>query len=74
MGRGVVRKAPVSIAISRSDRPDLAQLKKGAGTVTVHGTPAEIALFAYGRTDQALVELLGEPADVARLRASSLGL
>lgn len=74
LGRGVVRQAPVGIAISRSDRPDLAQLKKGAGTVTVHGLPSEIVLFVYGRTEQARVELLGEPADVARLRAGSWGI
>ena len=43
-------------------------IKTGRGLVTVEGEPGEILLHASGR-DAARVELHGEPADVAALKA-----
>ena len=42
--------------------------------MTVRGVPSEVVLFVFGRKAQSDVELLGDEADVARLRESSLGV
>ena len=73
-GRGLVRNAKVGVVASRSDKPDTMTLKGGDPAVTVHGLPAEVALFVYGRKDQAQVELKGDPGDVALLTDTSLGI
>lgn len=73
-GRGLVRNAKVGVVASRSDKPDLMTLKRGAPGVTVHGLPAEVALFVYGRKDRARVELRGAPGDIALLTDTSLGI
>lgn len=73
-GRGLVRKAVVGVVVSRSDRPATATLKSGDPHVTVHGRPAEVALFVYGRSTVADVELWGNDADVALLSQTALGI
>ena len=42
--------------------------------MTVRGLPSEVTLFVFGRRAQADVELLGDDADLARLRGTSLGI
>jgi len=73
-GRGLVRKAKVGVVASRPDSPDTLVLKGGEPAVTVHGPPAEVALFVYGRTAQSLVELRGDDADIALLTDTSMGI
>ena len=51
-----------------------AVLKDGDTLVTVRGLPSEITLFVFGRRPQAVVEVLGDPADVASLSDHSLGI
>ena len=61
--------APVSRkAVTSSSR------KNGTPSVTVHGPPAEVALFVYGRKPQALVNLIGTDEDIALLSDTSLGI
>ena len=40
----------------------------------VRGAPAELLLFLYGRQPQSVVELDGDPDDVARLTRADLGI
>jgi hypothetical protein len=47
---------------------------KGAARVQVIGDPVELALFASGRLDHALVEFAGEADDVALVRGAKIGL
>ena len=72
-GRAMTRKAPVGVRIESSNGESKV-LKDSTPTVTVKGPPGELALYLYGRSAQARVELSGEPDAVARLRAVSLGV
>lgn len=51
-----------------------AKLPDEHGTVVLRGTPAELVLYAYGRTSVARVELGGDSADIAALQGAELGL
>ncbi len=66
--------APVGVVVERSDSEGRATLKKGDRGVVVRGLPSEVALYVYGRTEQARVELLGDESDVAALADASLGI
>lgn len=72
MSRILLRGVPVGIALRR---PDGAIWRAHGGTsyVTIAGLPSELVLYAFGRTDQARVELLGEERDVAELAGTRLG-
>lgn len=78
LGRATSLSAPTGVVMRRSDVPDArARLRKaqpGAGDVVVTGVPSELLLFAYGRQQQARVELDGEPDDVSTLQGASLGI
>ena len=74
IGRLPTMGAPTGVAVERSDTGDRATLKKGSRQVVVRGLPSEVALYVYGRTDQARVELVGDEADVAALADGALGL
>ncbi len=58
------------------DTNDGKQLELGRGTTPVHviGKPSELVLFVSGRTDNANVELVGEPAAVKKLVESVGGI
>lgn len=71
--RVATRKAPDRIAL-QSPGQDTMTAGKGGTTVTVAGPPGEIALFVFGRSSVARVDLSGDPAAVDRLRAAGLGL
>ena len=73
-GKGLTRNAPVGVTIENAVTGSRADLKGGRPSVTVRGVPSEVVLFVFGRSAQADVELVGDAADVARLRASSLGV
>ena len=67
MGRALLRKAPVGVTLERSDTGQRLMGKPGANRVVVVGAPSELLLFAFGRTRDAKVELIGSDADVAAL-------
>jgi uncharacterized protein (TIGR03085 family) len=80
MARMILRKAPVGVELARSDEPlpprsgaPSIRLTAKARTpvVTVTGTPAELTLWALGRTTAARVRLDGSVADVRALNAAS---
>jgi uncharacterized protein (TIGR03085 family) len=73
-GKGLTRNAPVGVTIENAVTGSRAVLKGGSPSVTVRGMPGEVVLFVFGRSAQADVELVGDAADVARLRDSSLGV
>jgi uncharacterized protein (TIGR03085 family) len=73
-GKALTRSAPVGVSIENSVTGSRAVLKNGSPSVTVRGVPSEVVLFVFGRKAQSDVELLGDEADVARLRESSLGV
>jgi uncharacterized protein (TIGR03085 family) len=80
MARFVLRKAPVGVELARDDQtgpgtagPRRFRITAKARTpvVTVTGTPAELTLWALGRTAAARVRLDGSEADVAALGAAT---
>jgi uncharacterized protein (TIGR03085 family) len=73
-GKGFTRSAPVAVTLQRSDTGERARLSGGDGDVVVRGLPAELALFVYGRSGHARVDLDGEAEAVAALRATDLGI
>lgn len=73
-GKGLARPAPVGVTLERSDNRDRAVLKDAATHVVVRGLPSELVLFAYGRQQQARVDLEGEDTAVAALTGADLGI
>lgn len=78
MARLVLRRAPTGVRLrwSSDARPDGPEqiVRRSEPLVTVSGTPAELTLWALGRTAVAQVELSGDDAAVARLRSASWSL
>ena len=79
--RLMLRKAPVGVELARDDQPDGAatgpvriMAKARAPVVTVTGSPAELTMWAFGRTGAAQVGLAGSDPDVAALSAASWGI
>ncbi|MFF9480326.1 TIGR03085 family metal-binding protein [Streptomyces sp. NPDC014733] len=73
MAKLLGRKSPVGLVLRRPDgRTAVAQ--RGAPVVTVVGEPGELTLFAYGRQQNADVELEGDPEAVAGARQAALGI
>ena len=73
-GKGLTRNAPVGVVVENAVTGSRATLKGGSPSVTVRGLPSEVVLFVFGRKAQSDVELVGDAADVERLRAASLGV
>jgi uncharacterized protein (TIGR03085 family) len=73
-GKWLVRRFAVGVVAERSDNGDRSVLRRGVRHVVVRGLPSEITLFVYGRKAQAEVVLEGDPADVARLSSTRLGI
>lgn len=79
LARLLLRRAPVGVELARDDDPG----RDGHGTggplritakarapmVTVTGTPAELAMWVFGRTGAARVGLEGSAPDIAALSA-----
>ncbi len=63
------RKAPVGLVLRRPDG-QTAVAHRGTPVVTVTGDPAELTMFAFGRTSAARVELEGEPEAIAKLEST----
>jgi uncharacterized protein (TIGR03085 family) len=81
LARLMLRKAPVGVELARDDQPDGAgagpvriMAKARAPVVTVTGSPAELTMWAFGRTTAAKVALAGSDPDVAALAAASWGI
>ncbi|MQA78619.1 MAG: TIGR03085 family protein [Streptosporangiales bacterium] len=72
MARPLLRKAPTGVVLRRDDGV-LWRARPGSSYVTLSGPASELVLYAYGRGDQATVEVLGDPADTDRFRKASLG-
>ena len=73
-GKGLTRGTPVGVTIENATTGSRAVLNGASPTVVVRGLPSEVTLFVFGRKQQADVELLGDDADLARLRGTSLGI
>jgi uncharacterized protein (TIGR03085 family) len=79
MARLMLRKAPVGVELARDGDPRDAQgtapiritAKARAPMVTVTGTPAELTMWAFGRTSDARVRVDGSVPDVAALTSAS---
>ena len=75
--RFFLRRAPVGVELARDDtagdggsaRPYRVTVKNATPTVTVIGTPAELTMWATGRTSAAHVRFDGTGEAVAALRA-----
>ncbi len=83
MARFVLRKAPVGVELARDDQPDPAgpggarvriTAKARTPVVTVTGPPAELTLWALGRTAAARVRLDGSDAAVEALSGARWGI
>ena len=72
--KGLTRGLDVGVTLERTDSPARTVVHEGTPMVRVRGLPSELALFVFGRTAVADVELLGDAAAVARLRGSDLGI
>jgi len=69
---GMAKKVPATIVITSPGRDD-----KQSGTgplLTLSGNPGELTMFGAGRQGAARVEIDGDPALAAELRAASLGV
>ncbi|CAA9336377.1 MAG: hypothetical protein AVDCRST_MAG34-841 [uncultured Nocardioidaceae bacterium] len=73
-GRALTVRSTVGVVAERSDTGERATWKGGEDAVVLRGQPSELALYAFGRQAQAVVETEGDPADVAALDRASLGI
>jgi uncharacterized protein (TIGR03085 family) len=80
MARALLRKAPVGVELARDDTEPgngttlRMTAKKATPVVTVIGAPAELVLWATGRTGAADVRFDGTEAAIASLAGSRWGL
>jgi uncharacterized protein (TIGR03085 family) len=68
-GRAFFRRAPVGVRL-RIPSGETATVRPGSPAVTLAGRPSELVLFGFGRGANAEVEVEGDEAAVARLRAT----
>lgn len=73
-GKGLARGSKVGVVLERSDTGERAVVKQAEPSVVVRGLPSELALYLYGRKDQAVVEFAGDAADIAALNGTDLGI
>ncbi|MDQ3615928.1 MAG: TIGR03085 family metal-binding protein [Actinomycetota bacterium] len=73
-GKPLVRSSDTGVILERVDTGERATLRPGTPTVVLRGLPGEVALYVFGRKDQAQVELDGPGIAVAALRRTDLGL
>jgi uncharacterized protein (TIGR03085 family) len=75
MGRLLLRSSPVTVRLDPgTGRPFIGRSSDKQGSVTVLGSPDELTLWCFGREQQARVELIGSPDDVAAVRAARRGI
>jgi uncharacterized protein (TIGR03085 family) len=69
---GMAKKVPATIVITSPGRPDK---ERGTGPrLTLAGDPGELTMFGAGRQEATMVEISGDPALAAQLRAAALGV
>ena len=69
---GMAKRVPATVVITSPGRADK---RSGTGpTVTLVGDPGELTMFGAGRQAAANVEISGDAALAAQLRAASLGV
>ena len=69
---GMAKKVPATIVITSPGRADK---ERGTGPrLTLAGDPGELTMFGSGRQGAARVEIAGDAALAAQLRAASLGV
>jgi uncharacterized protein (TIGR03085 family) len=75
-GKGLVRPAgvPVEIRWPHDERERSAVLKKGANPAVVSGTPSELTLFLFGRSQHGALEFTGPHDHVRELRRGDLSV
>jgi uncharacterized protein (TIGR03085 family) len=73
-GKALARRAPVGVTIEDTTTGGSRVLSDRTPGVTVRGPAGEVAMFLFGRTGSAQVELLGDDDAVRRLRSTSLGI
>ena len=66
-GKGLLVKSRVGITAERSDTGQSVSWSSGESSVVVRGLPSELALYAFGRREQSVVEKDGEPDAIASL-------
>ncbi|GLY30637.1 TIGR03085 family metal-binding protein [Kineosporia sp. NBRC 101731] len=72
-GKVMVRKAAMPVSLQVPGGEPVVLKAKGEGpAVTLVGEPGEIAMYLFGRKEHARVELLGDPATVARFRETPM--
>lgn len=69
-GRRAFRRSPVGVTLRSGDQTFT--VHSGTPALTITGPPGEILLYAFGRQEQARVELDGDPAAVKALTATKL--
>lgn len=75
LARAWFRRVDVGVVLERADQPQSAiRAAAGPNTVTIVGTPGELALYAHGRRDAAQVQLIGTPEGIAALQGGDLAL
>ncbi|MCG5212460.1 TIGR03085 family metal-binding protein [Streptosporangium sp. KLBMP 9127] len=74
MARLMLRRAPVGVVLHRLGGGVALGGDRNAAAVEVTGRGSELLMFCFGRQEHARVELSGDEADVARLRAARLGV
>jgi uncharacterized protein (TIGR03085 family) len=72
-GRQLVRNATVGVWLRNATTGSEVVLKDASEPVVVTGVPSELTMFAFGRQQQARVELSGPDEAVAALTGASLG-
>jgi uncharacterized protein (TIGR03085 family) len=72
-GRLFFRRSPVGVTLADTGGRTVRAIDREPGVV-LRGAPAELLLFAFGRTGHAVVDLDGPDDAVARLRATELGV
>lgn len=73
-GKALVRPAGVPVQIQWAGDGRTTVLRKGAEPAVVSGTPAELALFLYGRSQHSELEFNGSEPALASLKRAQLGL
>ena len=73
-GKGLLRAAPVGVTLENAVTGGRKPVTAGDRDVVVRGLPGELAMFVFGRTAHAEVELLGDADAVAALRGTDLGV
>lgn len=68
VAKALMRKAPVGVALRRSDTGAMRVATKGDHSVVIEGLPSELALFGFGRQEVANVQFDGLADDIALLQ------